>query len=94
MTGFVAYAGWEAQEVSVSFNVNIPASETSDFNTIAGSIPAETGLADSAFADGYQHPVPRRLGYEFQYWSYKNTDGKWHEFKFDKFPTRDIEAQS
>lgn len=94
MTGFVAYAGWEAQEVSVSFNVNIPASETSDFNTIAGSIPAETGLADSAFADGYQHPVPRRLGYEFQYWSYKNTDGKWHEFKFDKFPTRDIELRA
>ena len=94
MTGFVAYAGWEAQEVSVSFNVNIPASEASDFNTIAGSIPAETGLADSAFAEGYQYPVPRRLGYEFQYWSYKDANGKWHEFKFDKFPTKDVELRA
>lgn len=94
MTGFVAYAGWEAQEVSVSFNVNIPASEASDFNTIAGSITAETGLADSAFAEGYQYPVPRRLGYEFQYWSYKDANGKWHEFKFDKFPTKDVELRA
>ena len=91
MTGFVAYAGWEANQVTLTFNVNIPSSETSSFNTVAGTIPSITGYADEAFPESFEQPVPRRLGYEFAYWSYQDENtGRWYEFKFDSYPTKDL----
>ena len=79
-TGFIAYAGWLAEDRTISFNLG---TISSNFDT--QSIPAITGKADSAIAEEDIPPVPKKFGYVFDHW---NLNGK--RYTFSKYPTEDI----
>ena len=79
-TGFIAYAGWRAEDRTISFNLG---TISSNFDT--QSIPAITGKADSPIPEENIPPVPKKFGYVFDHW---NLDGK--RYTFNKYPTENI----
>ena len=84
-TGFIAYAGWTAQDVSISFQLGTP---TSNFDT--EEIPSIIGKADAEISEEDYPPVPKKYGYVFDHWVDADTGV---EFKFEEgacFSTKDI----
>ena len=88
-TGFIAYAVWEAQPITITFYHDIDAGETSIMNS--HNVPGQNFYyqmdvaADSQVNTEYFPSNPRRFGYEFQYWT---IDGR----RFDttgRYPTSD-----
>ncbi len=70
-TGFIAYAQWEAMPVVITFQHNIPGTETNKMNSknLAGTnyyyrltVPAESAVGSTL------PPAPRRYGYVFNFW--------------------------
>ena len=74
-TGFIAYAKWDANPVSIIFNLDEP---TSKFDT--KDIPSIVGPADSEILEEDYPPVPRKFGYVFDHWV-DDATGKTFEFK-------------
>lgn len=91
MTGFVAYAKWIPQIHTISFNANIPSTETSPFNSTNETLRTISGASDSAITaeDKANIVTPRRFGYEFSHWE---LNGSYYDVNSAnaKYPKEDI----
>ncbi len=81
-TGFIAYAKWEPNDVTISFKLGTPASE---FDTEA--ILPLRGKADEEIKPGQIPPAPCKFGKTFAQWVIQ---GSTTVFNFDYFPLEDI----
>ena len=82
-TGFIAYAGWEAEVHKIYFNLNNPTPtefDTQEIHYIADEADKEIP------SDMIPNP-PRRFGHVFSHWAY---EGK--TYNFTTYPTKDIEV--
>ena len=85
-TGFVAYAKWEAEMHSISFNLNN--SNPTPYDT--QSIAPRYGYADTAIPSDRIPAAPRRFGYVFDRWMYNDGTG-YKVYNFKTYPKKDIE---
>lgn len=84
-TGFIAYAAWEANPITITFYHDIPSDETSKMNStnVNGTnyYYQMDVVADSQVDTSFFPSTPRRYGYEFQYWTLNgrrfDTNGKY-----------------
>ena len=90
-TGFIAYAVWSANPITITFYHDIPSGEESKMNStnVSGTnyYYQMDVVADSQVDTSFFPSTPRRYGYEFQYWT---LNGR----RFDtngKYPKQDTE---
>ena len=78
-TGFVAYAKWSSETYQIRFDMN-----HIDFSNVdTTSIDPVSAAVGSKVANDDVPPVPRRLGYTFEYWQ---VGGKAFDFTTDAIP--------
>ena len=86
-TGFIAYATWEAADVTISFNIG---GKVTKYDTEA--IAPIVGKADSLIDPEFYPNEPLKFGYVFDGWSLNgvryNFNGK------NKYPTENIELKA
>ena len=79
-TGFIAYAKWEPNEYTISFDLGTPESA---FDT--ESIPHIIGYADTEIAQEDMPITPKKFGYVFHHWELNG-----ERYELEKYPTEDI----
>ena len=88
MTGFIAYAKWEANDYTISFDVG---ENTTKYDT--KEVRAISGAADSVMPADQYPEVPLKFGYLFDGWM---LNGKRYEFKegVTTYPTENITLEA
>ena len=88
MTGFIAYAKWEANDYTISFDVG---KTSTKYDT--KEVRAITGAADTVIPADQYPEVPLKFGYLFDGWM---LNGKRYEFEegATKYPTEDITLEA
>ena len=82
-TGFLAYAKWEAQYHTITFNMGAP---TSAFDTTTEQMPIYEGKSDTPF-DDILPAVPAKYGKVFTQWGIQGSN---EVYNFDYYPQEDI----
>ena len=86
-TGFIAYAEWEAKDITISFNIG---GTTTKYDT--KEVAPIVGPADSLINSDFYPSEPLKFGYVFDGWSLGGA-----RYTFDgtnKFPTEDIQLKA
>ncbi len=81
-TGFIAYAKWEAKDITINFDTAVGA-KPSKYDTVSIS-PVYPVTVGQAVPNDMIPANPRRFGYEFAGWVYNN-----RPFDFSKVPVAD-----
>ena len=83
-TGFIAYAKWEAKNITIKFDTAVGASP-SKYDTVSIS-PIYPVTVNQPIPEDMVPANPRRFGYEFAGWTYQD-----RAFDFSKCPVADDE---
>ena len=83
-TGFIAYAGWTANQYTISFDMGTPASS---YDTTTEQMNTMTGYANAPVAAEDVPADPVKFGYTFDHWNIKGTQTR---YDFVNYPTENI----
>ena len=83
-TGFIAYAGWTANQVTITFDMGTPASS---YDTTTEQMNPMTGFANAPVAAEDVPADPVKFGYTFDHWNIKGTQTR---YDFINYPLENV----